>query len=404
LTVSPLSNRAIELRLLLLYATTFLTFGVQIPFLPVWLGARGLDDQRVALVLAAPQFLRIVSTPPFARWADKRSDFVGVLAASLMAMTALCGALIFLTGFVSIFVAVTLFSCAQGVAMPLNDALTFAVLRTQNQWQALSGVDKGASERELEYGRIRKWGSVAFIFGNLVAGLFLSLTSASAIPYGLAAFAFMSVGAALYARPLSVLAHAPVSAEAGRSSARAPGLLILVIGSAALIQASHALVNTFGSLHWTREGHSSVFIGAAWALSVVCETSFFAFVGRWVAAPDRAAGLLALGGLTATLRWLVMANDPGNILLGLAQAGHAFSFAATHTGSMLLIFEPAPHAMRARAQGWLTAAIAGVSALVVMISGSLYAGFGEIAYLVMAGLAAAGATVAIYVGLKRRPA
>jgi hypothetical protein len=52
LTVSPLSNRAIELRLSLLYAGTFLTFGVQIPFLPVWLGARGLDDQRIALVLA----------------------------------------------------------------------------------------------------------------------------------------------------------------------------------------------------------------------------------------------------------------------------------------------------------------------------------------------------------------
>jgi PPP family 3-phenylpropionic acid transporter len=162
------------------------------------------------------------------------------------------------------------------------------------------------------------------------------------------------------------------------------------------------LVNTFGSLHWAREGHSSAFIGAAWALGVVCETTFFAFVGRWVAGPERAAGLLALGGLTALARWLVMASDPGSVLLAVAQAGHGFSFAATHTGSMLLIFELAPNAMRARAQGWLTAAIAGVSALVVTLSGPLYAAAGEEAYLAMAVLAAGGAALAVFVGVRRR--
>ncbi|WP_158813404.1 MFS transporter [Methylocapsa sp. S129] len=399
---SPLSSRAIAFRLALLYAMTFLTYGVQIPFLPVWLGARGLDDQNIAFVLAAPLFLRVVSTPLFARWADKRGDFVGVLALSLIVMTALCVAMIFISGFAAIFVAVTLFSCAQGVAMPLNDALTFAVLRAQNQWRALTGANNAAAPRPLEYGRIRKWGSAAFILGNIVAGVFLSLTSVSAIPYGLAAFALLSVGAAYYAAPLGVLAHAPAPLESGRSGARGPGLLIPVIAAAALIQASHSLVNTFGSLHWAREGYSSVFIGAAWALGVVCETAFFAFVGRWVAGPDRAAGLLALGGVTAVLRWLIMASDPGGVLLALAQAGHGFSFAATHTGSMFLIFELAPNAMRARAQGWLTAAIAGVSGIVVTLSGPLYAGFGEIAYLAMAGLAAVGVALAVFVEARRR--
>jgi MFS transporter, PPP family, 3-phenylpropionic acid transporter len=402
LRVSPaLSSGAVAFRLSLLYAATFLTFGVQIPFLPVWLGARGLDDQRIALVLAAPQFLRIVTTPWFARWADKRSDFVGVLTAALILMTALSGAMIFIDGFVPIFIAVTLFSCAQGVAMPLNDALTFAVLRAQNQWLGRTSMSENAAARPLEYGRIRKWGSAAFIVGNLVAGLFLSLTSVSAIPYGLACFALLSVGVAFYAAPLGVLAHAPAPGESARADGRGLGLLIVVIAAAAAIQASHALLNTFGSLHWAREGHSNAFIGGAWALGVICETAFFAFVGRWVAGPDRAAGLLALGGATAVLRWLVMVSDPGAVLLALAQAGHGFTFAATHTGSMLLIFELAPHSMRARAQGWLTAAIAGVSALVVALSGSLYAALGEFAYLPMAGLAACGVALAAFVGIRR---
>src|ERR1700731_2449156 len=82
-------------RLSLLYAAIFLTMGVQIPFLPVWLGARGLDDRQIAFILSAPQFLRVISTPLFAQWADRRGDFVGMLVASLVVMTALGGLLNF---------------------------------------------------------------------------------------------------------------------------------------------------------------------------------------------------------------------------------------------------------------------------------------------------------------------
>lgn len=398
---APPSGRDIAFRLSLLYAAIFLTMGVQIPFLPVWLGARGLSDRDIAFVLAAPQILRIVTTPLFAQWADKRGDFVGVLTGSLILMTALCGTLVFLSGFAPIFLAVTLFTCAQGVAMPLADTLTFAVLRAQDQWRPV--LQAGAAARpRLEYGPIRKWGSAAFILGNIAAGLFLSATSVAAIPFGLAGTALLSVGAALHAAPLGALAHAPAPHESGRSDPRRLGMLVLVIGAAALIQASHALLNTFGSLHWAREGYSSAFIGGAWALGVVCETAFFALAGRWVAGPDRAAGLLALGGATAVLRWLLMASDPGAFLLALAQAGHGFSFAATHMGSMFLLFDLAPHAMRARAQGWLTAAIAGLSAVVVALSGPLYASFGEIAYLAMAGLAGAGVALAGVIWVRRR--
>jgi PPP family 3-phenylpropionic acid transporter len=113
---------------------------------------------------------------------------------------------------------------------------------------------------------------------------------------------------------------------------------------------------------------------------------------------------LALGGSTAALRWLVMASDPGTPLLAVAQVGHGFSFAATHMGSMYLIFELAPHPMRARAQGWLVAAIGGASAVVVALAGPLYVDLGERAYFVMAALAIAGVGLAAIVRLRQRPA
>jgi MFS transporter, PPP family, 3-phenylpropionic acid transporter len=384
---APLAGRDAGFRLSLLYAAIFLTMGLQIPFLPVWLGARGLDDHQIAIILSTPQFLRVISSPLFAQWADRRGDFVGVLIAALVLMTGLGGMLSFLSGFVPILIATTLFACAQGVAMPLSDALTFAVIRAR---------------QELEYGRIRKWGSAAYIFGNLGAGLLLSLTSVSIIPLGMGVTALLSVGAAFHAAPLGALAQMPAPESSRAGGGRRLGILALVIAAATLVQCSHSLVNTFGSLHWAREGYSSVFVGAAWAIGVVCETTFFALAGRWVAGPRRAVALLGLGGLTALTRWLVMASNPGAGLLLLAQVGHGFSFAATHMGSMLLIFELAPYAMRARAQGWLTAAIAGASAIVVALCGPLYADLGEIAYLVMAGIAAAGVLLALFVGLRLR--
>jgi PPP family 3-phenylpropionic acid transporter len=375
---------------------------MQLPFLPIWLGARGIDDRHIAIILATPQFLRVLSTPLVAGWADRRGDFVGTLAASLIVMTSLFCAVTLVSGFAPILVAVTVFSCAQGVAMPLTDALTFAVLRSRTYGSGHSGATATGATTRLEYGAIRKWGSAAFIGGNIAAGLILSRTGVGAIPYGLAASALLSVGAALYAAPLGALAHAPAPGEARQSGDRRLGLLFLVIGAATLIQASHALLNTFGSLHWAREGHSDAFVGALWAIGVVSETTFFGLAGRWFAGPDRAVGLLALGGVTASMRWLAMASDPGTALLALAQLGHGFSFAATHMGSMYLIFELAPHRMRARAQGWLYGAIGGASATVVALAGPLYVSLGERAYFVMAGLAVAGVGLAAVVQLRRR--
>jgi len=244
-------------------------------------------------------------------------------------------------------------------------------------------------------------GSAAFVVGNVVAGLFLSLTSAAAIPFELAALGLISIGAALHASPLRGLAHAPAPPEAGPASTRGLGLLIVVAAAYALIQASHSLVNTFASLHWAREGHSSAFVGVAWAIGVVCETWLFALAGRWFSGPDRALTLLAIGGATATARWLVMASDPGAALLLVSQASHGLTFASTHLGSMLFIFARAPAHMRARAQGWLVAAVAGLSALLIALSGPLYAHFGEVAYLAMAALAASGLALTIAVGARK---
>jgi PPP family 3-phenylpropionic acid transporter len=394
-------RRAVEARLALIYGAIFLVFGVQSPFLPVWLSARGLGVAEIGLALAAPRALQVLLVPALSRWADKRGGVVAMLALSCLAMTLLFAALTAATGLTPTLILVGLLFCAQSGALPLIDVLAFAIFGPGGP--AVSGAfeGRGASAPPFDYGRTRMWGSAAFIAGNLIAGLFLTLTSLTAATLLLAATAALATAVSLRARPLDRLIRPATRAKAAARKAARPRLLVLVIGAAASIQASHALVLSLASVHWADSGRSDAFIGLAWAIGVAAETLVFALFGRWVAGADRAAGMMILGGLAASARWAAMAFDPGDLALLLAQAGHGLSFAATHAGTMLLIAELAPADRRAAAQGWMTAAVSGLTAALTVAGGPLVVRFGEHAYFVMAFFALAGTLLAASVAALR---
>jgi PPP family 3-phenylpropionic acid transporter len=106
--------------------------------------------------------------------------------------------------------------------------------------------------------------------------------------------------------------------------------------------------------------------------------------------------LLIIGGFGALVRWIAMACNPPAALLPMLQCLHALSFAATHLGAMGYLNRAAPAGLAATAQGHY-AIVTGVSmALATASSGPLYSGYGNLGYAVMAAIAAAGGTLAIY--------
>src|SRR5262245_8553862 len=58
-------------RLALFYAGLFVVVGIQLPFFPAWLEAKGLDPRAIGLVLAVPTLVRLVAVPVVARLADR---------------------------------------------------------------------------------------------------------------------------------------------------------------------------------------------------------------------------------------------------------------------------------------------------------------------------------------------
>ena len=378
-------------RLALLFAALFLHNGLQQPFFPLWLAGRGLSGEDIAALLALPLVMRVAATPLAAHIADRRGHAAGVLAVCALFAVAGYGCLFLAFDFVTVALAIAFIASAQGPMGPLIDALSVAEVRASH----------GGGRAPLSYGRIRVWGSLAFMAGNLGGGLLVGWFGIASVLALLTCAAMVSALTCWEAlRFFPGAAPAPEKDTAAAAIPR-PGLLAAVIGAAALIQASHALVLTFGTIHWRAEGLPDFFLGFSWMIGVAAEVGLFWMSGQIFSDPRRAAALLALGGGAAVLRWSLMAGDPApGLLLGL-QLLHGITFGATHLGSIGLIGAMTSPAVRARAQGWFSACIALVTALAIAASGPLYARFGESGYHVMTALAALGLSVGLGAALLR---
>ena len=367
-------------RLAALYAAMFVGVGMQLPFFPLWLKAKGLDAGMIGLVLAAPLVARMLAIPLISRQADRRD----ALRSAIMLASAASVAGYILVGLASgpaaILLAYTVASLAFTPVMPLAESYAL----------------RGLTARGRAYGPVRLWGSATFILGSLTAGLAADLIPARELIWLIAAASLLTAAAALALAPLETMPAAS-AAPAPRGSLLRDRSFIAVLAAASLIQSSHAVYYGFSTLQWRAAGLDGTAIAGLWTLGVIAEIVLFALQGRLppFATP---AMLLVLGGLGATLRWTAMALDPPAAWLPALQLLHALSFAATHLGALGFVARNAPPGLSATAQGYLALAIGTTMAGMTALSGLIYGAFGVRAYAAMA-LAAIAGSVAGYVAI-----
>ena len=371
-------------RLAALFGGLFIMSGIQLPFFPVWLKAKGLDPQMIGLVLAAPILARMIAVPLVARAADRRdalraaiivTSFLGVAGFVLVGLADGARAILF---------AYALASLALTPVMPLSE--TYAL--------------KGLGQRGRAYGPVRLWGSAAFIVGTFVAGFATDTIPARHLIWLIAAASLLSALAAVTLAPLSAAAPASAPATPRQHLLRDPAFLA-VLAAASLIQASHALYYGFSALEWRGAGLDGTAIAALWALGVVAEIVLFAVSGR-LPPFFQPSVLLMIGAAGAALRWAAMALDPPGFALPWLQLLHALSFGATHLGALGFVARNAPPGQSATAQGYLAIALGVAMAGATGLSGWLYGAFGSRAYAAMALAAVAGGVCGYVADTARR--
>jgi PPP family 3-phenylpropionic acid transporter len=352
--------------------------GVNVPFFPVWLQARGLSEVEIASIIAVPALVRVVLTPLAGLYADRApSRRFAVISFSLPAE------LIYLLvwpahDFWLILLTTGTAFTLYALALPPAEAL------------ALTGVRRFG----LDYGRMRVSGSIAFITANLGSGALLGFFSSNEAIYFFMLAALVSAAAVSFALPLTppaVRALDDAVKPDTRPSREVLGNVgfLALMGAASLIQASHAMLYSFGSIEWRALGYSPFQVGVFWAMGIVCEVSMFIFSTLLVRRTGP-FGLLVAGGIGAMVRWSLFPFNPGFLGFAVLQGFHGLTFGATYVGTQHVIARMVPDRLTASAQG-LYVMVSGVMlAVATMTAGPLYERFGIHAFWFMIPIAAAG--------------
>ncbi|HAJ48459.1 MAG TPA: hypothetical protein DCL54_17930 [Alphaproteobacteria bacterium] len=361
-------------RLAAFTAAANLIGGAHMPFFPSWMASKGLDATDIGLIIAIMGMIRVVTGPVMSFAAE---------AAQRQRQT-----IILLTGG----------AAASYAAYFWADTFFWILawsLTTSAAWSAVSplfeSITLRAGQREgFQYGRVRLWGTAAFVVSNVASGWLVQA-------YGIAAFLPYLTIAGLIALIFSLGVpqeqpdhQAPTNGTKDqlRSAIRLcihPVFALFVLAGA-LAQAQHGFYYGFATLDWKAQGFSAATAGVLWAIGPIAEIVLF-YYGAKVMRLVAPTHLLALAGASGVIKWGVMALAPPLWILFPLQILHAGTFAAAHLGAMQFILRAVPGHLAATAQAVYAAITYGVvMAAAQFASGLLFHDYGSLGYLAMSAM------------------
>jgi len=337
----------------LFYGSWFAILGVYLPYFNLYLDRIGLDSAQIGLVSALLPLCGLLVPAPGGHLADRlgrRRDFV--VTSSVLALLAFLP--MFRVGtFAGVAAVMAIYSAARAPALPLVEATTLEI------------VERGGPP----YGRMRAWGSCAFIVSSLAAGPLVGRLGERVVLFLMTALlVFGVVAAVLLPRdPSPRAAGGPTSAAA--AILRRPSVALFFF-CCLLMQASHGPYYVFFSLHLRQAGVPTSTLGWLWAVAIASEILMMLRMPSLLArrSPE---SIMAVCLLLAALRWGVCAASVDPILLALAQTLHAATFAAFHVAAVSHTFRQFGPERRATGQALYSSITYGLGSIVGMVGSGL---------------------------------
>ncbi|WP_099062677.1 3-phenylpropionate MFS transporter [Serratia sp. BW106] len=343
--------------LALSYFTYFFSYGIFLPFWGVWLKGEGIPPETIGILLGAGLVARFLGSLLIAPRVKDPSHLVTALRLLALLTLAFAIGFCFGNGWGWLMLVIAGFNLFFSPLVPLTDALA-------GTWQ---------KQITLDYGRVRLWGSLAFVIGSALTGQMVSVWGHNAILYSL----IISILAMLLGMMLkpSVMpqGEARTHSEADRSlwEMLKEGPVWRFLLCVTLLQGAHAGYYSFGSIYWQEAGYSASTIGYLWSLGVVAEVIIFAssnfLFRRW-----NARNLLLLSACCGILRWGLMASSTELGWLLVIQILHCGTFTVCHLAAMRFIAaRKGPEVIRLQAV-YSALAMGGGIAIMTVIAGFLF--------------------------------
>lgn len=350
------------------YFTYFFSYGIFLPFWSVWLNGAGLTPETIGLLLGAGLIARFLGSLLIAPRVSDPSRLISALR--ILALLTLVLALAFWAGTHVAWLMVVMvgFNLFFSPLVPLTDALA-------NTWQ---------KQITMDYGRVRLWGSVAFVIGSALTGKLVSLFDYRAI------LVMLTLGIASMLLGMLLRPSVPPQGESRQQeSAGWPAWRALVTQSwrflacVCLLQGAHAAYYGFSAIYWQGAGYSASAVGYLWSLGVVAEVVIFA-LSKKLFRRFSARDLLLLSAVCGVIRWALMGWTTALPWLIVAQILHCGTFTVCHLAAMRYIAaRQGSEVIRLQAV-YSAVAMGGSIAIMTVFAGFLYQHLGNGAFWVMA--------------------
>jgi len=382
-----------ELRASLFQFTVYIPGGVASVFLGIWLSEHGIPADQIGVINALPTLCLLLLNIIVGRVADKADDWRSALIVISLASALAPLPLFLVSEFWGIMSVWALCATSNGLVAPVIDAATVRMTRR-------NGTD---------FGVIRAWATVGYVFAAGGLGLFLNVLGSGAF-VGLyvvtvvvrATLAFLLPRFRAPA-PKATLANSDPAIVAQPSRLRDSLKLwfVLPLLAFALVNSSNALIGSFGALLWHENGIPSYFLGPLLGLAAVGE-AILMFAWRRFGGRVTARNMILAAALAGLVRFTVMAFNPPVEVLFFTQLLHAFSFGMGYFGVVHFIANWTNEANAAEAQGFANMLNMAMAMTALIVFGVLMEFFGAAAffYSTITSLAAIGC---VLLSLKLRP-
>ncbi len=333
----------------------YFVYGAYVPFWSLWLESKGLSAEQIGLLIGLGLGIRFAGNLLIMGRANRASLLIPTCR-YLAVLSLLCYlGFYWVDSFWALLALMLLANFIYPTLLPLSEALAARMML----------------QVKLDYGKVRLWGSAAFIVGSTLVGALVQHYGASWVLHAMILGLLLLTG-------LSWLPMAPAPQDAPSSGNKIgfrslltdrSFLIFLLVVS--LLQGSHAAYYGFSALYWKAHGYAENVIGYLWALGVMAEIGMFALSRRLLKGFSYQQ-LFFIGGLGCVLRWTLLANTTELAWLLVAQLLHAVTFCVSHLGAIRYMTQQLPAEQVIPAQTLYAAFPAGV----VMALLTAVAGFG----------------------------
>jgi PPP family 3-phenylpropionic acid transporter len=302
------------------YFWYFGLLGLIVPFLAVFLDARGFTSLEIGEILAVITATKIVAPSLWAQLADKSGQQLTIVKVGAL-LSLFCFSLIIWTfSYWPLMFSLAMFSLFITSILPQIEVMT------------LNSIRKSA----IIYARIRLWGSIGFVIVAMLSGELIERYSAEAFSYiGIVILAGLFISTLFNKQPRIAKKTSIDNVSIKIKVFNRNFLLFFFAGL--MLQMSFGPYYVFFALYLKDLAYSGFLIGIFIAIGVVAEIGVFVFAAIFFKSFSLKT-LISMSILLTAFRWFIVGHFANSdMALAFSQLIHALSFGLYHSASISFI-------------------------------------------------------------------